>query len=182
MICVGGGWTEMVSGVFCAKHLPGRSGKSLVARFGNVTPGRVVALEDAQKSAADFLFLRTTRRSLNEFLEQYDFGPLKARFPDLHRWLFSSPAVLFIRQVPAGAMNPHEPLLTAFDKQMRARIEIGVGQENLSPVHYVHHAGVEYVKDGLRLLSVGDGRHAATRQDLRDQFIVMPAVIDSASR
>ena len=153
-----------------------------VARLGNVTPGRVVALEDAQKSAADFLFLRTTRCSLNEFLEQYDFEPLKARFPDLHRWLFSSPAVLFIREVPAGAMKPHDPLLTAFDKHMRARIEIGVGQESLSPVHYVHHAGVEYVKDGLRLLSVGGGRHAATRKDLRDQCIVMPPVIDSASR
>jgi hypothetical protein len=34
----------------------------------------------------------------------------------------------------------------------------------------------------LRLLSVGDGRHAATRQDLRDQCIGMPPVIDSASR
>ena len=153
-----------------------------VARLGNVTPDRVVALEDAQKSAADFLFLRTTRCSLNDFLEQYDFEPLKARFPDLHRWLFSSPAVLFIRDVPAGAMNPRNPVLTAFDKHMSARIEIGVGQESLSPVHYVHHAGVEYVKDGLRLLSVGGGRHAATRQDLRDQCIVMPSVIDCASR
>ena len=153
-----------------------------VARLGNVTPGRVVSLEDAQKSAADFLFLRTTRCSLNEFLEQYDFEPLKARFPDLHRWLFLSPAVLFIREVPAGAMNPHDPVLTAFDKQMRARIEIGLAQESLSPVHYVHHAGVEYVKDGLRLLSVGGGRHAATRKDLRDQCIVMPPVIDSPSR
>ena len=86
-----------------------------MARLGNVTPGRVVALEDAQKSAADFQFLRTTRRSLNEFLEQYDFDPLKARFPDLHRWLFSSPAVLLMRGVPAGAMKPHDPLLTAFD-------------------------------------------------------------------
>ncbi len=114
-----------------------------VARLGNVAPGRVVALEDAQKSAADFLFLRTTRCSLNEFLEQYDFEPLKARFPDLHRWLFSSPAVLFIREVPAGAMNPHNPILTAFDKHMRATIEIGVGQESLSPVYYVHHAGVD---------------------------------------
>ncbi len=153
-----------------------------VARLGNVTPGRVVALEDAQKSAADFLFLRTTRCSLNEFLEQYDFEPLKARFPDLHRWLFSSPAVLFIRDVPAGAMNPHDPVLTAFDEHMRATIEIGVGHESLSPVHYVHHAGVEYVKDGLRLLSVVGARHAATRKDLRDQCIVMPPVIDSASR
>ena len=86
------------------------------------------------------------------------------------------------REVPAGAMNPHDPVLTAFDKQMRARIEIGVGQESLSPVHYVHHTGVEYVKDGLRLLSVDGGRHAATRKDLRDQCIVMPPVIDSPSR
>ena len=153
-----------------------------VARLGNVTPGRVVALEDAQKSAADFQFLRTTRRSLNEFLEQYDFDPLKARFPDLHRWLFSSPAVLFIREVPAGAMNPHDSALTAFDKQMRATIEFGFGQESLSPVHYLHHAGIEYVNDGLRLLSVGGGRHAATGKDLRDQCIMMPPVINSPSR
>ena len=152
------------------------------ARLGNVAPGRVVALEDAQKSAADFLFLRTTRCSLNEFLEQYDFEPLKQRFPDLHRWLFSSPAVLFIREVPAGAMNPHDPVLTAFDEHMRATIEIGLGQESLSPIHYLHHAGVEYVKDGLQLLSVGGGRQAATGQDLRDQCIVMPPVIASASR
>jgi hypothetical protein len=151
------------------------------ARLGNVTPGRVIALEDAQKSAADFLFLRTTRCSLNEFLEQYDFEPLKARFPDLHWWLFSSPAVLLIRGIPAGALNPHDPVLTAFDTHMRARIEIGVGQESLSPVHYVHHAGIEYLKNGLRLLSVGDGRQAAIRKDLRDQCIVIPPVIDSAS-
>jgi len=142
-----------------------------VARLGNVTPGRVIALEDAQKSAADFLFLRTTRRSLNEFLEQYDFEPLRARSPDLHRWLFSSPAVLLMRGIPAAALKLHDPVLTAFDKHMRARIEIGVGQENLSPVHYVNHAGVEYVKGGLRLLSVGSGRHAATRQDLRDECV-----------
>jgi len=34
----------------------------------------------------------------------------------------------------------------------------------------------------LVLLSVGGGRHAATRKDLRNQCIVMPPVIDSASR
>jgi hypothetical protein len=151
------------------------------ARLGNVTPGRVVALEDSQKSAADFVFLRTTRCSMNEFLEQYDFQPLKARFPDLHRWLFSSPRVLLMRGIPAGAMKPHDPVLTAFDKHMSARIEIGVGRESLSPVHYVHHAGVEYLKDGLRLLSVVSSRHAATCQDLRDQCIGMPPVLDSAS-
>jgi hypothetical protein len=78
-------------------------------------------------------------------------------------------------------MNPHDPVLTAFDNHMRARIEIGVGQESLSPVHYVHHAGIEYLKNGLRLLSVGDGRQAAIRKDLRDQCIVIPPVIDSAS-
>ena len=152
-----------------------------VARLGNVTPGRVVALEDAQKSAADFLFLRTTRCSLSEFLAQYDFEPLKSRFPDLHQWLFSSPAVLLIRKVPAIAMNPHNSILTAFDKHMWARIEIGVGQDSLSPVHYVHHAGVEYVKYGLRLLSVGDERHAAARKEFRGQCIVIPPVIDSVT-
>ncbi len=33
-------------------------------------------------------------------------GP--AGFSDLHQWLFSSPEVLFIREVPAGAMKPHD--------------------------------------------------------------------------
>ncbi len=49
-------------------------------------------------------------------------------------------------------------------------------------LHYVHPAGVEYVKDGWRLLSVRGGRRAATRKDLRDPCIIMPPVIDSASR
>ena len=96
-------------------------------------------------------------------------------------WKVPGSSFLF-RGAPAGEMKPHDSVLTAFDKHMRARIEIGVGQESLSPVHYVHHAGVEYVKDGLRLLSVGDRRDAASRKDLRDQCIVMPPVIDSASR
>ena len=66
------------------------------------TRGRVVALEGAQKSAADFLFLRTTLCSLNEFLEQYDFEPLEACLPDLHRRLFSSPAARHIVERECG--------------------------------------------------------------------------------
>jgi hypothetical protein len=95
---------------------------------------------------------------------------MTSRAPDRNWSLqFSSEinaALLFIREVPAGAMKPHDAVLTAFDKHMRATLEIGVGQESLSPVHYVHHTGVEYVKDGLRLLSAGGERHGATNKEL----------------
>src|SRR5207237_5304396 len=54
-------------------------GVPLSAVGGRARPGTVSAV-DARQVAADFVFLRTTASSARDFFQQYDFGPLFARF------------------------------------------------------------------------------------------------------
>ncbi len=60
-------------------------------------PG-VVSLADANKAADDFVILRSTRGSLAELLNLYNWQPLAARFPAIHAWLHECSDVLFIQQ------------------------------------------------------------------------------------
>lgn len=149
---------------------------------GTPRPG-AAALEDALRIANDFAFVRTTRQSLNEFLEGYDWQALQERSPDTHRWLAQSPHVLLIRrpnrnpigiQRPIGNEGPfgiwgpngiHGPTgvsLLAYDEGLQPRLELGVGSGAGEPVQYVEEAGREYALCGLQLLTIWE---AATQEN-----------------
>jgi hypothetical protein len=146
-------------------------------------PG-VVALEDAQRAAADFLFVCTTRQSLSDFLQQYDFGRLQACDPALVEWLLSAPRVLLIRTAGPSATEPGQPLLTLFDGTMRPRVELGLAQEGRGPIRYTESGGVEFIEEGLRVLrfcavdSDGGGRTQSSFG--RERARIPPRLSDSS--
>jgi hypothetical protein len=102
----------------------------------------VVALEDAKKVALDFVFTRTTRSSLVDWLRDYDFEPLNAIALDAYHQLTAERGIL-IRTGPRR--------MIWFDAGMRAAIELSLDDS----ARYVECGGVEYVEG---LCAIVDGR------------------------
>ena len=138
-------------------------------------PG-VVALEDARRASSDFLFLRTTRGSLTDFLAGYDFQPVRVRDHDLVDWLVSTTHILLIRSCGVEAALSGGPLLTVFDQAMRPRMWLGLGQDARTPIRYREADGMEYLEQGLRVLSVGatDHRGATIQRDFSGGDLRLP--------
>jgi hypothetical protein len=111
----------------------------------SLRPG-AVSVQDADRVAGDFLFLRTTRGSLNDFLNQFDFTPLRQRCGC--GFLQTGERVLVLR----GASSPGMPegSLVVYDAALRQRIELQIdgGQG------YETRGGSEYPKAGLRVVRV----------------------------
>jgi hypothetical protein len=61
-------------------------------------PG-VVSIADAGKTASDFVFLRSTRGSLDALLATLDLGRLADRSPEVASWLLRATDVLLVHQV-----------------------------------------------------------------------------------
>jgi hypothetical protein len=133
------------------------TGVSVMALTGRERPG-VVALEDARRACPDFVFLRTTRSSLDGLLAQYDLDPLSRAAPEVVEWLRTSRHVLLIRNPAARGTAP--TFLTAYDDAMRLRLELDLGQPAGVPVAYVEWLGHELLAGGLRCLRV-DGAEVA---------------------
>ncbi|MBI1900641.1 MAG: hypothetical protein HYS13_05965 [Planctomycetia bacterium] len=112
----------------------------------------VVCLEDAFRLAADFVFLRTTRRSLDGLLSLYDLAELHARCPDVAAWLASGRDVLLIRTSPVAPGGPVE--LSAFDGAMQPRLSLTVPARH-PETDYVEWRGREYVRDGMQAGPIG---------------------------
>jgi hypothetical protein len=83
-------------------------------------PG-VVSIADAGKAAADFVFLRTTRGSLDELLACLDLRQLAQQSPDLCDWLARDPNVLLVQHVPADAPAA---LQAYHDGQLRLELKL----------------------------------------------------------
>lgn len=110
-------------------------------------PG-VVALEDAVQIAADFVFVRTTRSSLDEFSRQYDTHGLDTEFPELSKWLHSARDVLLIRRTDAS--SPADRIvLEAYDSQNRSRLLITTSAE--LPWSYEEQCGIETLR-GMQIV------------------------------
>lgn len=105
----------------------------------------VVALEDANKAADDFVFLRTTRRSLREFLTRYDIAPLREVAPSTADWLQSSGPSLLLRTT-SPSQTPPEVRLVAFDGEMQPRVEFVMAAEHAPTLEA---GGRELVAEGL---------------------------------
>ena len=123
-----------------------------VSELGDLERPGVVALEDARRAAPDFQLLRTTRQSLTDLLQGYDFEPLRAREPELVRWLFSARNMLLIRSCGVQAAQSGLPFLTIFGQAIESRVRLGLGQEGVTPVCYLEADGVEYLEEGMRVL------------------------------
>src|SRR5204862_7920305 len=79
-------------------------------------PG-VVALQDALRLADDWLILRTTRTTLNDFTRQYDLRPVQARIGDV------APDVADWRLLVPGGSDRH-PTLCLYDRHLTLRLEM----------------------------------------------------------
>jgi hypothetical protein len=136
-------------------------------------PG-AVSLDDARKVADDVRFLHTTRRSVTDFLERFDFTTLAARFP--LEWLTPRRAVLILREPSDGPAG----VLAVYDDRWRKRVELAI---DLS-AGYEHDAGGEYPAAGLRVLHYWElaGEEGDVREkDVRAEGLVIRPRIGGAA-
>ena len=105
----------------------------------------VVSLADSRRVATDFMFLRTLRRGVIEFTDQFDLAPLKVFDANLldpqQPWLLAR-----VVTRPGDRLAP----LTVFDSAFRKRLELEVNPHQ----GYVTWGGREYPSAGLRVLRV----------------------------
>ncbi len=133
-------------------------GLPLDAIGGAVRPG-TVSLVDARRSAADFVFLRSTPGSAQAFLTRFDFTPLTRRFR-LDDVLGG--ADVLIAHSAAG------PQLVIYDGRLRPRVELDVDTRG----GYEHRAGEEYPAGGLlaqRVWEATPDNEALRVHDLRQE-------------
>jgi hypothetical protein len=151
-----------------------------VASFGTGERPGVVALEGARLASEDFLFLRTTRQSLDDLLAAFDMSGLEDRAPQVAAWLSTARNVLFIRRpevdAPRGSLVAFAVDLrtdgTAQDSRVQPRIEFDIDfdwdRSTDADIAYVERAGVEYPRQGLRVQRVWEetqpGQHLEQRE------------------
>jgi hypothetical protein len=103
--------------------------------------GRVVSLADVGRAASDFVLLRTTKQSVEDFLDWFDFANLDNRYLDFRIQLIVPIAC------PQGAT---QRVLAVYDVQWRKRLELGFRREQ----GYEVRSGREYPRGGLEVLRV----------------------------
>ncbi len=112
-------------------------GVPLERRDASIRPG-IATLLDAFMVADDFVFLRTTRRTVSDFAAHYDCAPIASVLP-LDEWHIIEPTVADDRC-----------LLTLYDRERQPRVRL---EADLSR-GFVRAGGTEYVAAGFRV--VGD--------------------------
>jgi hypothetical protein len=116
-------------------------GVDLPLSRGGTWPGKV-SLDDVRRASVDFIFTCTTRRSVAEFLAQFDFAPLRDVCSALDYLPFGR-HVLILRGDVDGT-------LAIYDAEYRKRILLQVdGSQG-----YETRGGCEYSAAGLRVLEV----------------------------
>jgi hypothetical protein len=122
-----------------------------------------VSLDDAFKAADDFLLLRSTRRSVTDFLTHFDFAPL-SRCLNLE-WLSPQRRVLIVR----SATEPG--VLMLHDAELHLRLEVQVEAER----GYVLQRDAEYPAAGLRARRMWQQGEPPREQELRGAgMVVLP--------
>jgi hypothetical protein len=108
-----------------------------------------VSLADALKVASDFVLLRTTQRSLVEFLQLFDWSDLGNKVS--LDFLFGKQPVLIL---PAtGAAGETEGRLWVYDSNFRKRIELQLQCR----AGYTNRGGVESPTAGLKVVRYWNG-------------------------
>ncbi len=150
--------------------LPQEKGLALPVAPKKARPG-VVSLQDAGRVAPDFLFLKSTRKTVQDFLAQFDFAPLASRYA--LNYLAPGRRVLILNAAAGTAGTGG--ILTIYDAALRPRMELQVDPS----LGYARRAGQEYPAAGLRLLRLWEPGPAGlelVEQDLRGEgWTVRPA-------
>ena len=136
-----------------------REGVAVADLTGHSRPG-TLALEDARRAAMDFIFLRTTRCSLDDLLGRYDLEPLQTTAPDVWHWLRTSRHVLLIR---TPRRTDRDPLLTGYDRNMLPMIHLTVRPPRTGEVRYIEFDGQEHPEAGLHVSLPETNRLGASR-------------------
>lgn len=135
-------------------------GYALEVFHGRPRPG-VATLADAPLVSPDFVFLRTTRSSLDNFLAGFDRSELRAADPQAADWLESAPQVLLIRTSAWPPAREKLPFMTAFDETMTPRVAVFLSHAVDDSLVYEERSGREYPR-GARLAPLplaAAGRH-----------------------
>ena len=131
-------------------------------------PG-AVALADAAKVANDFVLLRTTRQTVQAFLELFDFTGLGKQF-DLN---YLDPAKKLLIVSTAATGEAVKGVLLVYDDQMR-RLELQVDPSQ----GYRSRAGLEYPRAGLKVLRIwepaGNQREMVEHDLCDDRLTIAP--------
>jgi hypothetical protein len=104
-------------------------------------PG-VVSITDTARAAPDFVFLRTTKKSMTEFLKCFQFERLDSRVSFL-KWPESAPRLIIHERSPQGSGI----YLSFYDSCLTKRIELLVDASK----GYRCRAGLELPRAGLQL-------------------------------
>jgi hypothetical protein len=152
-----------------------------VSQFTAAPRLRPVGLEDAQRAAVDFRFLRTMPVSFRQFLGHFELDRLQARFPEVTEWLHTVQDVLAIREPHAiearTAGFDIKPVLTIFDQWLHRRLVLGMrvptgtSKRPAASNLYVEIAGIDLPADGLWVVSIWtrDGDDDSQRHDLTQE-------------
>jgi hypothetical protein len=145
-----------------------RAGIALQATGRHPRPG-AVSLDDAVRVAKDFVLLRTTRQTVREFLELFDFSVLAGQFKVA--FLHAGQRVLIVSA--ASVAGGEEGTLLVYDDQLRRRLELEVDRS----LGYLSRAGRDYPAAGLRVLRVWESAGEDSKlheYDLRPEGRTVP--------
>jgi len=123
-------------------------------------PGSV-ALTDAFKVADDFVVLRTTCRSVREFLALFDFTPLRERFT--LDYLDEGRRVIIVRTEAVGGLR-------LFDDAYRCRLELQMNPQ----AGYESRGGLEYPASGLQVVRVWEPAEDGLREHRVGNVVLRP--------
>ncbi len=113
-------------------------------------PG-VVSLLDAQKAAADFIFLRTTRKTVAELLSHYDLEPFSVASPQTFAWLMSEEPILLLQDLTQDGFFVRAKL-KGYDQRGQPRLELALAPQ-IGSVTYCERSGIE-LPTRLQLLRI----------------------------
>jgi hypothetical protein len=120
-----------------------------------------VTLTDAFRVADDFVVLRTTSRSVRDFLGLFDFTPLAERFK--LDYLTEGRRVLILPAPTAGGLR-------IFDDQLHCRLELQFDPEE----GYDCRGGIEYPARGLQVVRVWERAQDGLREHEALKLVLRP--------
>jgi hypothetical protein len=120
-----------------------------------------VSLTDTFKVADDFLIVRTTARSVRDFLALFDFSPLAERFG--LDYLGQARRVLIVRATAASRLR-------VFDDQCRCRLELQIDPDG----GYENRGGTERPAGGLRVMRIWEAAEDGLREHQLENVFIRP--------